>query len=175
MQVAEMARSLRTTPATIRRWSYEFAEVIHPGARGGNEAARQFDEYDLQVLRRAGELLASPGATYAQVKIQLKTEFGSAASDKRIVHTTEIDYAGAGQEFAAGQVRESGAAASIATTPSLEELVAAAVSSALRDHLGRFAELAKTVDLQEREMREFKSRIVALEETLLSGRRRWPF
>ena len=176
MQVAEVARSLRATPATIRRWSYEFAEVLHPRARGGSEAPRQFDEYDLQVLRRAAELLASPGATYTQVKAQLKVEFDPRATDnKQTARITPVYEAGVDEQGALSEMRDAGADRPGATAPPLEELVAAAVSSTLREHLGRFSELAKTVDTLNREVRDLKTRIVALEETLFSGRRRWPF
>ena len=75
MLVADVARQLRTTPTTVRRWSSEFAEALHPPARGGHNAVRRFDGHDMQVLDRAAELLGQTGATYVQVKTTLLEEF----------------------------------------------------------------------------------------------------
>ena len=79
MLVADVARQLRTTPTTVRRWSSEFAEALHAPARGGHNAVRRFDGHDMQVLDRAGRTAGSnrcnlrPSKDYASRRVRRPT------------------------------------------------------------------------------------------------------
>ena len=180
--VADAARRLRTTPTTVRRWSSEFADVLHPRARGGNNSVRRFDGHDMQVLDRASELLGRTGATYAQVKTTLKEEFAGSQSEdepkpRRLEPITALPRAPEPAPVPAPVQRIAPDPPKQAEDkPSLEELVAAAVTAATRGQSIQIAGLNDTVDALSREVRELKNRIVALEDLALGGRRgRWPF
>ncbi len=180
--VADAARRLRTTPTTVRRWSSEFAEVLHPPARGGNNSVRRFDGHDMQVLDRASELLSQTGATYSQVKSTLLEEFVAPQSRDEpkprpadpipaIPRTPEPAPVPAPvQRIVPSPPRQ------IEDKPSLEELVAAAVTAATRGNSIKIEGLNDTVEALGREVRELKTRVVALEDLALGGKRgRWPF
>ena len=180
--VTDVARRLRTTPTTVRRWSSEFADVLHPPARGGNNSIRRFDGHDMQVLDRASELLGRTGATYTQVKTTLLEEFvGTQPQDepkprrvdpiKALPRTPEPAPVSAPvQSIVPPSPKQ------IEDKPSLEELVAAAVTAATRGQSIQIEGLNDTVEALGREVRELKTRVVALEDLALGGRRgRWPF
>lgn len=180
--VADAARRLRTTPTTVRRWSSEFADVLHPPARGGNNSVRRFDGHDMQVLDRASQLLSRTGATYYQVKTTLIEEFaGSRPPDEPMPrHSDPITALPRAPEPAPVPAPVPSVvpdpAEQAEDEPSLEELVAAAVTAATRGQSIQIAGLNDTVDALGREVRELKTRIVALEDLALGGRRgRWPF
>lgn len=184
--VADAARRLRTTPTTVRRWSSEFADVLHPPARGGNNSVRRFDGHDMQVLDRASELLGRTGATYSQVKTTLLEEFvGPRAQEEpkpRRVDPIPINALPPTPKPAPAPVPEPvqrmvpDPPKQLENKPSLEELVAAAVTAATRGQSIQIEGLNDTVEALGREVRELKTRIVALEDLALGGRRgRWPF
>ena len=180
--VADAARQLRTTPTTVRRWSSEFADVLHPPARGGNNSVRRFDGHDMQVLDRASELLGRTGATYSQVKTALLEEFAGSRSEdepepprldpiEAFPRTPEPAPVPVPVQSVVPDVPKQ-----VEDKPPLEELVAAAVTAATRGQSIQIAGLNDTVDALSREVRELKNRIVALEDLALGGRRgRWPF
>ena len=62
-QVAEM---LDISPPTLRRWSKRFASSLSEGARPGQGRHRNYTHEDVEIMRRAKELLAL-GLTYEKV------------------------------------------------------------------------------------------------------------
>ena len=184
MLVADVARQLRTTPTTVRRWSSEFAEALHAPARGGHNAVRRFDGHDMQVLDRAAELLGQTGATYAQVKTTLLDEFVGPSplpqppdepEPERVDTTKALPRAPEPVKPAPVRSIAPDLPTQTENTPSLEELVAAAVTAATRGQSIHIAGLNDTVEALTREARELKTRVIALEDLALSKRGRWPF
>ena len=182
--VADVARRLRTTPTTVRRWSSEFADVLHPPARGGNNSVRRFDGHDMQVLDRASELLGRTGATYSQVKTTLLEEFvgPQAQEEPKPRRVDPIKALPRTPEPAPVPVPAPAprtvpdAPKQMEDKPSVEELVAAAVTAATRGQSIHIEGLNDTVEALGREVRELKTRVIALEDLALGGRRgRWPF
>lgn len=180
--VADAARRLRTTPTTVRRWSSEFAEALHAPARGGNNSVRRFDGHDMQVLDRASELLGRTGATYSQVKTTLLEEFvGIQSRDEPKPRRVDPVKPSPGAPEPAPRPAPiqrivPDPPKQIEDKPSLEELVAAAVTAATRGQSIQIAGLNDTVEALGREVRELKNRVVALEDLALGSRRgRWPF
>ena len=72
----EIAETLAISPATLRLWSNNFADVLSPAAQKaqtetGTAAQRRYDDHDLAVFQRAKELL-NAGATYEAALRRLK-------------------------------------------------------------------------------------------------------
>jgi DNA-binding transcriptional MerR regulator len=69
-----VAKQLGVSPATLRRWSDEFAEYLSSGADSGKgKSHRRYTEFDLGTLNTIKELMNS-GATYEQVRQQLANQ-----------------------------------------------------------------------------------------------------
>src|SRR5579859_1210572 len=74
MRIGELARSIGVPVPTLRRWTQEFAEVLSEEARAADGRPRNFNGRDARVLRRAREILAEPGETYAGARAKLIAE-----------------------------------------------------------------------------------------------------
>ncbi|HXV43727.1 MAG TPA: helix-turn-helix domain-containing protein [Anaerolineae bacterium] len=74
-----VARELDVSPATLRRWSDEFANYLSSGADSGQgRSHRRYSERDVAVLAAIKELMNN-GMTYEQVRQQLANHFTVAA------------------------------------------------------------------------------------------------
>ena len=73
MKIGTVSKSLGVPAPTVRRWTREFQDGLHPDAYGGDGRPRAFTPRDLRLLRRAKELLAE-GLSYDQTRRQLRTE-----------------------------------------------------------------------------------------------------
>ena len=119
-------------------------------------------------------MLSRTGATYAQVKDQLLGEFVGPLEAPRRPDDIKILPDGG----APASAQNGGAATANEQdelTPSLEELVVAAVTAATRGHAIQITGLTETVEALGREVRDLKTRVIALEGIALRKRGRWPF
>lgn len=74
----EIAEHLSISPATLRLWSNNFAELLSPSAQKqitgqGTSAQRRYTDEDLVVFARAKQLLGD-GNTYEEVKRKLQED-----------------------------------------------------------------------------------------------------
>lgn len=81
----DVARELEISPATLRRWSDEFADFLSSGADSAKgKSHRRYTEGDIATLAVIKELMSN-GLTYDQVRQQLARQNASPPSPEQVV------------------------------------------------------------------------------------------
>ena len=84
-----VARELDVSPATLRRWSDEFADYLSSGANSAQgKSHRRYSEHDIATLATIKELMNN-GMTYEQVRQQLANHFS--VSSESTLHLSPDD------------------------------------------------------------------------------------
>ena len=83
---ADAAQALGITPATLRKWTEEFADWLSPAA--GDPRERRYADDDLRVLRRAAKLLKRRRG-FAYVRECLATELDVPARERVVGEAIE--------------------------------------------------------------------------------------
>lgn len=84
----EVARAIGITPATLRKWSKEFAEWLTPSARpvvrSGSSRDRRYAEADLKLLQRVA-VYVDRNWSYSQIRTRLATDIWTIRTEEQVV------------------------------------------------------------------------------------------
>ncbi|MBI2939247.1 MAG: MerR family transcriptional regulator [Chloroflexi bacterium] len=161
MKISAVGKALGVPVPTLRRWTQEFGPGLTLEARGIQGQTRLFSPRDVRLLRRIGELLAEPEATYASVRRKLADERLFPATEDPSVDDQPASTPESEREAAERFVR-------IVCEPLMAEM--------LQPEQRRLLALEREVARLGAEVQSLAERLTqAAAEGAEAGRRRWPF